>query len=166
MSRLHVVATVTLTLLMIPAAAAGANIYSRVLRAYETNGSVPPCQFSSQQLQTALKGIDTYGAQYFADFTTAVQNALAARASGACAPARAQAVAAGESRARASSVPLKLRPLTAATGASVPAPILLMAVFAAVTAILGGLWWRLSRNPRAEGEPGYRAAADGNDWPG
>jgi len=33
-------------------------------------------------LSTALKGIDTYGAQYFADFTDAVQAALAERASG------------------------------------------------------------------------------------
>ena len=134
-----------------------ASIYSRVLRAYETNGSVPPCEFSSQQLQTALKGIDTYGAQYFADFTSAVQGALAARASGICAPARAGA---GGPRPAAASQPLKLRPLTAATGAALPAPILLMAALALVSAVLGLGWWIAGQQRRAPSKGEYRA----NHW--
>ena len=59
--------------------------YQAVLRAYERQGTVPPCQFSPSQLQSALNGVDSYGAQYFADFTQAIQNAISVRASGSCA---------------------------------------------------------------------------------
>ena len=60
--------------------------YTAVLRAYQTHGSIPPCQFSSPELAAALRGVDAYGQQYFADFGNAVQAALAARAAGACGP--------------------------------------------------------------------------------
>jgi GH25 family lysozyme M1 (1,4-beta-N-acetylmuramidase) len=76
--RRLIVAT-ALTLALIPAAAASASVYTEVLNTYQATGSIPPCRFSSGQLSAALKGIDTYGQQYFADFSDAVQSALAAR---------------------------------------------------------------------------------------
>jgi hypothetical protein len=165
-----------LTLALPVAGADAASSYARVLQAYETHGSVPPCQFTSPQLQSALKSIDTYGAQYFADFTNAVQAALTARASGACAPHPGSA--AGSQTARtARTPPLHLGPVTAATGASLPAPMLLLAALAALTALLGGIaglaWWR-GWSPRwaaawgqALGEAGYRARdrwVEFDDW--
>ena len=78
------VALTLLTVLALPANEAFASAYSKVLGVYEQKGTVPPCQFSSAQLSGALKGIDTYGAQYFQDLTNAIQSALAARAGGAC----------------------------------------------------------------------------------
>ncbi len=116
--------------------------YQAVLRAYERHGTVPPCQFSPAQLQSALNGVDSYGAQYFADFTQAIQNAISVRASGSCA---ASAASAGASRAGAArrlpagsvGPPAHFGPLTAATGAGVPAPLALMGALAAAAA-LGG----------------------------
>ena len=71
-----------------------ASAYQQVLTIYESEGTIAPCQFTPAALQAALNGVDTYGAQYFADFTQAVQSALTSRAGGACAapgssPARA-----------------------------------------------------------------------------
>ena len=57
--RLILAAAAIVLALGLPVASAGASIYSQVLRAYETNGSIPPCQFTSPQLQSALKGIDS-----------------------------------------------------------------------------------------------------------
>lgn len=132
-----------------PAASAQGGIYARVLKAYENHGGVSPCQFSSQQLETALKGINTYGAQYFADFTNAVQNALAARASGVCASGGTAArVAAGAAPDR---TPLKLGPLTPGTSSGLPLPLLLMAVFAGVAALVGASTLLLRRRDGARG---------------
>ena len=167
----------TLGVLALAAPTARANIYTQVLGVYETDASVPPCQFSSQQLENALKGIDTYGQQYFADFITAVQTALADRASGACSPHNQAANPVAKSQGPIA--PLEPGSLTAATGASLPAPMVLMAAFAAVLGLLGAIaavWrWR-GWNPRwaarwrhAWGEAGYRTngrAADFDDWLG
>src|SRR2546421_10854773 len=68
-----------------PALASGASaLYTRVLHAYQANGRIPPCEFTSPQLESALSSVDTYGQQYYADFIGAIQTALTARASGAC----------------------------------------------------------------------------------
>jgi hypothetical protein len=170
--RLLGVAT-ALAFVSLPASMAEANIYTQVLQVYETNATVPPCQFSSKQLESALKGVNTYGQQYFADFTAAVQTALDQRASGACAPAKRGATPAAQSPVP----PLRPRPVTAATGASLPAPMVLMAAFAAVLALLGAFaavwWWRgwdppwAARWRHAWGEAGHRsrsAATDFDDW--
>jgi hypothetical protein len=125
-------------------ATASASILTKVQHVYQTHGQIPPCEFTSPQLEGALKAIDTYGAQYFADFTTAVQNALSARVLGVCSPkpASTPAVVAPSTPSR----PLRLGPITAATGADLPAPIVLMAVLAALFALTGLLtglvWWR------------------------
>jgi hypothetical protein len=142
--------TLAMVMLLAPAASAASgqgSIYARVLRAYENHGMVPPCQFSSQQLETALKGINTYGAQYFADFTNAVQNALAARATGACSSSG-QGTHAGSIGAATTpnNASLRLAALTAGTSSGLPLPILLMAVFAGLLAVVGAtalvLRWR------------------------
>ena len=95
------------------------------------------------------------------------------RASGACAPANRGAIPA----AKSSVPPLRPGPVTAATGASLPAPMVLMAAFAAVLALLGAFaavwWWRgwdppwAARWRQAWGEAGHRsrsAAMDFDDW--
>src|SRR5436305_7461147 len=110
-----------LVALFVLPAVARASAYSKVLQTYEQKGTVPPCQFSSSELSSALKGVDTYGAQYFADFTGAIQSALTARADGQCGASGAQ--------------PTKIRPAThlpspaphsvkASTASDLPAPIL------------------------------------------
>src|SRR5947209_9370333 len=91
---------VRLVLLLLPAlllvaAPAFGSVYSRVLATYEQQGTIPPCTFSTPQLSAALRGVDVYGQQYFADFTAAIQTALAQRAAGACAHGSTGAAAAG-----------------------------------------------------------------------
>ncbi len=176
MFRLRVLGVAAaLAFMALPPSMARANIYTQVLQVYETDATVPPCQFSSQQLETALKGVNTYGQQYFADFTAAVQTALSDRASGACAPARRGANPAAHSQV--SVPPLRPGPVTAATGASLPATMVLMAAFAAVLALVGALaalWWWRGWDPRwaarwrhAWSEAGRRSrdgAMDFDDW--
>lgn len=146
---------------LVAAPAAGASPYSQVLQAYQSTGSVPPCRFSSLQLAAALHGIDTYGQQYFADFSDAVQSALAARAAGACVPGTHRALAVGP----APQAPLPAS-ATPATGANLPLPLLalagltlLLVIAVGTNAVLrNGGWdpgwtaaWR-----HAWGEAGYR----------
>lgn len=176
MRRLSILAAVALVIL--PATAARASVYTDVLHAYQANGAIPPCRFSSPQLSTALKGIDTYGQQYFADFTNAVQAALSARASGVCAPG-ALTAAALAARRRSASAPPPVLPAsaTSSTNANLPAPILLMAAVAiAVGAALGLRAIALARGwdpgwavrwRHAWGEASYRVGggwADVVDW--
>jgi hypothetical protein len=132
-----------------PAAGSPPSAYQAVLHVYEQQSTVPPCQFSPAQLQSALKGVDAYGAQYFADFTQAIQNALSVRASGSCSPS-ARPPSARPSSARppggaATShrlpvpigPPAHFGPVIAATSAGVPAPLALMGALAATGALCG-----------------------------
>lgn len=129
--------------------ARAASPYETVLRVYEQGGAVPPCQFSAATLAQALKGVDSYGAQYFADFTQAIDNALSVRAAGACSgtPHRdrgsARAVS-GAGRPGAGSgpgvgIPAHLGALTASTGGSPPAPLLLLGGLAVVAVVATGV---------------------------
>ena len=123
------------TLALLPATAL-ASAYTDVLRVYQATGSIPACRFSSSRLAAALKGIDTYGQQYFADFSEAVQRALAQRASGACSPGAAAHpthAAGGSSR-----IPLP-DSVTSPTDAAVPAPMIAMAIMAAALAVTFGI---------------------------
>jgi hypothetical protein len=158
---------VVLASALVPAAAARANVYTDVLHVYQADGTIPPCRFSSAQLSTALKGIDTYGQQYFADFSNAVQNALAARASGACSAAAQRAVLSARGAHAGGGAPLPAS-LTAPTDGGLPAPIVVTALVALlVGAVLGVRWvaiaggwepeWTL-RWRHAWGEAGYRLA--------
>jgi hypothetical protein len=123
-----------------PALGATASAYQAVLRVYERQGTVPPCQFSPAQLESALNGVDAYGAQYFADFTQAIQNALSVRASGSCAGGAGVSRAGATPRRPPGSVgpPAHFGPLTAATSAGVPAPLALMGALAAAAALGAG----------------------------
>jgi hypothetical protein len=126
--RLIVVAIVVLAGLSPGAASAtGPGAYQAVLRVYELQGTVPACQFSAGELEQALKGVDTYGAQYFADFTQAIQSALSARAAGACAGAAPTTASATGTVAPQPAA--NFGPVTAATSSGIPAPL----------AVLGGL---------------------------
>jgi len=160
-------ALLTLCLAALPAtaAAAGPGNYLQVLGAYQANGSVPPCQFTSAQLQDALKGVDAYGEQYFADFTNAVQAALASRASGACAPGGARTQPSGPTAAASHFTPPAV---TGSTGSDLPAPILVLggltlaAALGAALAVIGRArgWdprW-LAALRHGAGDAGYRAA--------
>jgi hypothetical protein len=138
------------SVLLLPASAsAGTSSYQRVLRAYEHAGTIPACQFSSSELQAALAGVDTYGAQYFADFTQAVQNALSTRAAGAC--LERSAGSAPRHRRPAGNplsndvrtgpgigIPAHLGSLTAASDGSVPAPLVVLGVLALIGVLGGG----------------------------
>ena len=129
---------------------AAASPYSQVLHTYQAAGTVPPCRFSSAQLAAALRGIDTYGQQYFADFGDAVQSALAQRAAGACTPGAHRAAGA----ANAPQAPLPAS-VTSPTDGSVPLPMLLLAGLAAAAVLIGGAVLVV----RGQGwEPGWAAA--------
>lgn len=133
-------------------AGARASAYSDVLRVYQTSGSIPACRFSSAQLSAALKGVDTYGQQYFADFTDAVQTALSQRASGVCTPG----LAGRFSSAAAASIRTPLpASVTSSTAAGIPAPIVAMAALSILLLSAAGLG-ALARS--FAWEPGWAAA--------
>jgi hypothetical protein len=113
--------------------AASASPYTDVLHAYQAYGSIPACRFSSAELAAALRGIDTYGQQYFADFSDAVQSALAARAAGACARGVHPTVASG-------AVPQAGLPASATSGtdAGLPLPIVLLAALTLAFVLVAG----------------------------
>lgn len=125
----------------LPASAAGAaevTIYSEVLHAYQSHGMVPPCEFTANQLERALKGQDTYSTEYGGELTVAIQDARAARASGACAPERVTPAGAAKAPPAGGGGSVPLISVTGATNAPLPAPIVLMAVLAGALALVGG----------------------------
>ena len=130
-----VLAAVGLTAVPVAADAAGQSAYQQVLRAYDSQGTVPACRFSSVELSDALTGIDTYGAQYFADFTQAIQTALSTRAAGACTTVA--AVAPQRAPGGVAEPPAHFGSVTAATSAGIPAPLAVMAALALAAALLG-----------------------------
>ena len=118
----------------LPGQARAASSYQQVLHAYQQQGSVPSCEFTGPQLANALKAVDTYGAQYFADFTQAVQDALNARAGGVCGPG----VHSSRTRGHGGpgiGIPAHLGSLTAPTGGSVPGPLLLLLIMTALAGL-------------------------------
>ena len=169
MRTLRLAAVSFLAALAVPALGLAApSIYAQVLQAYQAHGSIAPCQFTSTQLETALKGVDTYGEQYFADFTVAIQKALAARATGVCIPGA--RLPGGLGGANTGFIAPSI---TAPTGSGVPAPVL---VLAALTLLVGaaGAATALARTTRLKrrwpaalrhglGEAGYRATATWRD---
>lgn len=124
-------------------ASASASAYSSVERVYATTGTVPPCQFSADELQAALKQTPPYDREYFGDFIDAVQAALGRRAAGSCGAALepgARVIASGP-------LPPAPRPpgsLTAATGAALPFPLVAGACLLAVACLLGAGGWLMS----------------------
>ncbi|MGI8414202.1 MAG: hypothetical protein ACR2LV_10810 [Solirubrobacteraceae bacterium] len=167
------------------AQASNASIYLKVERSYlNHNATIPACQFTTRQLQDALKEQGAYSdGQYAGGLIVAIQNATNARAIGACRSAGAPAAAAakappagGSSVGAGSSAtgggttaggnPVPLISVTAATNAGLPIPLVLMAVLASLLALVGGSR-ALARNRgwdhdrarqwrHAWGEAGYR----------
>lgn len=135
---------------------AAPSAYEQVLRVYEANGAIPPCRFSASALQRALGGVDTYGAQYFADFTNAIGAALTARAAGSCGPRRPRLSA--RASGAAAQVVAPLPSVTTPTSAGVPLPLVVLAVLAVAGALGGGvpLARAAGRSPRDR----HRAADD------
>jgi len=127
-----VVLTGVVGLSVLAPAAAAASAYAQVLQTYQATGTVPPCRFSGPELAAALRGIDTYGQQYFADFGNAVQSALSQRAAGACSRGIRPVVTAAVPQA-----PLPAS-ATSPTNANVPLPMLLLGGLALVVALAGG----------------------------
>jgi hypothetical protein len=125
-----------LTELALPAGATAADVYQQVLQTYERAGTIPACRFTAAQLQTASNGIDTYGAQYFADFTEAIQAARAAPAGGECRGAPARPSTPG---AAASTVVAPLPSVTAATSGGLPVALVVLAALAVGLTLAGGL---------------------------
>jgi hypothetical protein len=164
MRRSRLVAPALLAAVALPsAAAAQPNIYTRMFDQYSSTGFVNPCAFTAGQLNTVLKGIDLYQQAYSADFPNAISSALSDRASGSCSKGGSSAAPAAQGSA---GVPIKLGPLTAATDAPLPAPIVILAVLAGVVALLGAgaaviraRGWDPRWGPAARqslGEAGYR----------
>lgn len=139
MRRLATLVVLTLTLL--PAVLARASVYTDVLHVYQATGSIPPCRFTSAQLSTALKGIDTYGQQYFADFSNAVESALAARAGGACSAAALRPSLSALRSPAGIPAPPPPSSVTAPSNADLPAPIIAMAVIALLVAAVLAVRW-------------------------
>ena len=140
-----------------PALAAGPSAYQQVLRVYESTGAIAPCRFSAPELQHALGGVDTYGAQYFADFTNAIQGALTARAAGACGPAPATARRRAGATDVSSDAVARLPSVTAPTSAGVPVPLVVLAALAVAGALGGAV--ALVREGRSAGDR-HRATDD------
>lgn len=164
MRRLAIALTGALIAALVSVGAAQASsvsgLYTKVLSAYQANGRIPPCEFTSPQLEWTRNHIDTYGQQYFADFIGAIQTALTARASGACSASRTQGVAgAGAARGGGSrnppGTPALPSSVTDSTSSGVP---LLMAVLIALGAVLAAMAV-LARWARARGvERGWTAS--------
>jgi hypothetical protein len=132
MRRSSLVAIALLAVALPTGAAARSNVYTRMFNQYSSSGTVNPCAFSAAQLNTVLKSIDLYQQAYSADFPNAIERALADRASGSCSNhGPAAAPAAGSTDA-----PIKLGPLTAATNAPLPAPIVILAALAGAFVLL------------------------------
>ncbi|HEX3975480.1 MAG TPA: hypothetical protein VHW96_04405 [Solirubrobacteraceae bacterium] len=140
-----------------PEPAAAASAYQQVLRVYQANAAIPPCRFSAPELQRALGGVDTYGAQYFADFTNAVQAALTARAAGACGPAPAARRPTGAGGPSSDAV-ARLPSVTAPTSAGVPVPLVVLAALAVAGALGGGV--ARARALARSSRDGHRATDD------
>ena len=159
MARARLLLALLLAALLIPASAVGASAYTNVLRTYQQTGTVPACRFSTAQLESALKGIDTYGAQYFADFSNAIEAALAARAAGSCdshaAGGQAATGAAGAPGGAPPGPTARFGPITASSAAGVPAPIIVMGALGAVLGLVLLVVGALSVRRR---EPGWAAA--------
>lgn len=147
------------SLAAVPSGAQGAqSAYQSVLHVYQRSGQVPPCQFTAAQLESALNGVDTYGAQYFGDFTQAIQIALSTRASGVCAggsglgTGRGSGPGGGSLSLASSPPPARFPPLNAATSAGLPAPLMVLGALALAVALFGaGLALRRRRAPGNHG---------------
>jgi hypothetical protein len=163
--------------------AARANAYSTVAAAYlnSRSGTLSPCQFSSAELELALKQAQSFDVQYGGDVTAAIQSALADRANGACRAGSgstttpAGSLGAGATLKGGGSGGSRL-PSSAVSASSGGLPLVLVVAFSLAGACLlvlgvgvaaGALgldprWGRAARHSLREAE--YRIGASWEDW--
>jgi hypothetical protein len=164
-------------------AAARADAYHTVAEAYlnSQTGTLSPCEFTSAELELALKQASSDEFQYGGDVTAAIQSALTDRANGACrAGSQSTTTPAGSLGAGATlqggpSGGGRL-PSSAVSASSGGLPLVLLVAFslagacllvlgAAVAANALGLdprWGRAARHSLREAE--YRIGASWEDW--
>jgi hypothetical protein len=140
-------ALTSIALVLACASVARADAFGSVRRAYQAHGgAVPACAFSSARLTAAVKAMPPDLAQY-TDFPDAVQQALTARAAGACrrhhhrvhgAVAGAARSAAGGPGGHVPGPPVPVGPATTLTNEGVPAAVALFIVLGAVAALVVG----------------------------
>jgi hypothetical protein len=156
--RRGLLAAVALTAALVVApATALAGPYQQVYETYSTTGGVSACQFSAATLEAALKDTPSYSLEYDADFTLAVQNAISARAGGACSRGSSSKLRGLKLQLTNYGNPAPPSGVTTANGAGVPLPLVLLALLA----LFGLLGTGVIAGGRALGfRPRWAAAAD------
>jgi hypothetical protein len=162
---------ITVALALVAPAAAGANAYTRVYKAYTKAGSLAPCEFKAATLSAALHQTPPYELQYLAQFPEAIQGALNAQDAGVCA-AGAGSVnplgGPGAPRRGSGGGPLP-KSVSASSSAGVPLAFALLGALGALLAI-GGVWYAVARRAGVQSssltdwrhacaEAGYRLSA-------
>ncbi|HWF49344.1 MAG TPA: hypothetical protein VG294_01770 [Solirubrobacteraceae bacterium] len=168
--------------------ATAGNPFASVSQAYAVNHTIPPCQFSANDLALAQSSVPNDDRQYDQDFVAAIEQARQEQASGACASGR-TAASAGTATAAATipappaspalgqNTALRVGSPTAATDSGLPAPILILLVLGALLGAAGAAlaaarmrgWdpaWA-ARMRHSWAEAGYRASgiwSEFDDW--
>jgi hypothetical protein len=93
---------------------------------------ISACQYSATTLEAALRGTPSYSIEYDADFTYAVEEALSARAGGACGSGKLHGLKLGLTNYGNPAPPSGV---TSVNGAGVPLPLVLLALLAACAAL-------------------------------
>jgi hypothetical protein len=156
------------------ASGARANAYNAVRAVYEARGLVPACWFASTELEAALREAGPDDAEYYGDLIQAIQGTLEAQGTGRCRNGEPVAGATGGTGAGggsggggtgaggetggAGAPPAATPPagLTAATGAGVPLPLIVLFALAAAFGAVA----LVAATARARGwRPGWAAAA-------
>jgi hypothetical protein len=132
---MRIAAVAVLFVLAVPASAS-ADSYTAVYNAYSQSGTLPACQFSTAELESALTEAPTYDVEYFGEFSDAIQAAISERASGDCTRHHAGS-ALPRPRGPLPPAPRLPTSLTPGTGAGIPLPLLLALILAGL-AVLGG----------------------------
>ena len=145
-----VVSVVLLAILVVPGAGAGADPFTAVEQVYAQTQVIPPCEFSSRELNQAQSTIPNDDAQYEQDLVAAIEQARQERADGACRATRhvaAKAVtvpvgtpAPPPAAPLGRGTPLVAGSVLAATDSGPPAPFAILEIFGflflAATAVL------------------------------
>lgn len=132
-----------------PAALARPSAYTAVEQVYTNTGTIPPCRFSSAELEAALKQAPTYDVEYFGDFTGAINTALSDRADGVCGSRRSIAALheTGLHRIRPGALPASV---TSGTYGSIPLALLLTMILLGI-GLVGGAGWLVLRSRSGAG---------------
>jgi hypothetical protein len=139
-----------LAILLLPGANAEANAFTSVEQVFAQAQTVPPCEFSSAELNQAQSTIPNDDQQYEQDLVAAIEQARLERANGAC--SRRRAIGATVTLPMGTPVPpsasasgpstlLRLGSTTAATDSGPPAPIVILVILGLLALSGGGALW-------------------------